>query len=73
MAGLVIDMAGIPPGSDPATIPADVVMRFGLWQGPSVIVLSLVSIIAISFFSITRKEHANILAVIHARKTGGSV
>lgn len=70
MAGLVIDMAGIPPGSDPATIPADVVMRFGWWQGPSVIVLSLVSIIAISFFRITWQEHASILAIIHARKTG---
>jgi glycoside/pentoside/hexuronide:cation symporter, GPH family len=73
IAGLIIDMAGIPPGSDPATVPADIVMRFGLWQGPSVIVLSLVSIVAISFFSITRNEHANILAVIHARETGGSV
>jgi len=72
MAGLVIDLAGIPPGSDPATIPADVVMRFGWWQGPSVIVLSLISIIAISFFRISRQEHANILADIHAQKTGSA-
>lgn len=64
MAGFVIDMAGIPPGSDPASVPSEVIARFGWWQGPSVIVLSLISIVAICFFRITRQEHARILMSI---------
>lgn len=67
MAGVVIDLAGIPPGTDPATVATETVMRFGWLQGPSVLILSAVSIVAIGFFRITRARHAEILREIAGR------
>ena len=67
MAGIVIDMAGIPPGSDPASVAQDSVARFGWLQGPSVIVLTAISIVAISFYRITRARHAEILRALKAQ------
>jgi glycoside/pentoside/hexuronide:cation symporter, GPH family len=64
MAGIVIDMAGIAPGTDPASVAAETVSRFGWLQGPSVIVLTLLSIAAISFYRISRARHAEILDAI---------
>jgi Na+/melibiose symporter-like transporter len=64
----VIDLAGIPPGTDPATVATETVMRFGWLQGPSVLILSAVSIVAIGFFRITRARHAEILLEIEARR-----
>jgi len=61
MAGIVIDAAGIPPGSDPSTVSADAVVRFGWLQGPSVILLTAVSVVAIMFYRISRRRHAEIL------------
>jgi GPH family glycoside/pentoside/hexuronide:cation symporter len=68
MAGVVIDLAGIPPGTDPAAVAAETVSRFGWLQGPSVLILSLVSIVAIGFYRITRARHAEILREIQLRK-----
>jgi Na+/melibiose symporter-like transporter len=68
MAGVVIDLAGIPPGTDPATVASETIMRFGWLQGPSVLILSAVSIVAIGFFRITRARHAEILREIEARR-----
>jgi glycoside/pentoside/hexuronide:cation symporter, GPH family len=66
MAGIVIDLAGIPPGTAPAAVAAETVSRFGWLQGPSVLILSAVSIIAIMFYRITRARHAEILQEIAA-------
>jgi GPH family glycoside/pentoside/hexuronide:cation symporter len=68
MAGVVIDLAGIPPGTDPAAVAAETVSRFGWLQGPSVLILSVVSIVAIGFYTITRERHAEILREIEQRR-----
>ena len=72
MAGLVIDAAGIPPGSDPATVSAEAVARFGWLQGPSVLLLTAVSVIAILYYRISKARHAEIRAEI-GTKTPNSV
>ena len=69
MAGVVIDLAGIPAGTDPATVATETVLRFGWLQGPSVLILSGVSIVAIGFYRITRARHAEILQEIDGRRT----
>jgi len=66
-AGLIIDFAGIPQGADPATVPAEAVIRFGWALGPTVIVLTTIAIGCISFYSISRQRHREILEEINTR------
>jgi Na+/melibiose symporter-like transporter len=66
-AGLVIDLAGITPGSSPDTVAPEAIFRFGLVQGPSVIVLTAISIFAISFYGVSRKKHEETLQQIAER------
>jgi GPH family glycoside/pentoside/hexuronide:cation symporter len=66
VAGFVIDLAGIAPGSSPESVTAEAIVRFGWVSGPSVIVLSGISIAAISFYRITRERHAETLALIQS-------
>ncbi len=68
IAGYVISWSGITSGADPASVPADVIDRFGWIQGPLVIVLSALCIIAIRFYDLTRSRHGEILAEVAARK-----
>ena len=62
LAGFIIDLAGIEPGSTPASVDPAAIARFGWVQGPSVLVLSALSIAAVWFYRITRAHHARILA-----------
>jgi Na+/melibiose symporter-like transporter len=68
IAGYVISWSGITPGADPASVPADVIDRFGWIQGPMVIVLSVLCIVAIGFYDLTRTRHRQILAEVEARR-----
>ena len=60
-AGIVIDLAGIAPGSAASEVDPDAIFRFGLVQGPAVILLTLTSIVAVGFYRITRQRHREIL------------
>ncbi len=64
IAGLIIDFSGIQRGADPATVSPDSIVRFGWALGPSVIVMTALALIAASFYTITRKQHAEILQEI---------
>ena len=66
-AGLIIDFSGIPPGADPATVSAESVARFGWALGPAVIIMTALAIACISFYSISRERHSEILAEIRNR------
>ncbi|MEQ9003752.1 MAG: MFS transporter, partial [Pseudomonadales bacterium] len=68
LAGLIIDMAGIVPGSLPADIDPAAVARFGWAAGPTVVVLSLASVACVAFYRISRQQHARILAEIQQRQ-----
>ena len=62
VAGIIIDMSGITPGTPPGEVSAEAIARFGWFTGPGVITLSLLSVLAISFYNITRAQHAQTLA-----------
>ena len=66
-AGIIIDLAGISPGTPPAEVDPSAITRFGWAQGPSVIVLTAISVFAISFYTIGRARHAETLDAIRAR------
>lgn len=67
LAGFIIDLAGIVPGSAPADVDPAAIVRFGWATGPSVLLLSALSIAFIWFYSISRRQHAEILAEIRRR------
>ena len=60
-AGLIIDYSGIPQGADPASVAPEAVARFGWALGPAVIVMTAIAIGCISFYSISRARHSEIL------------
>jgi Na+/melibiose symporter-like transporter len=68
LAGFIIDLSGITPGVAPADVAPDVIARFGWAAGPSVVLLSALSIGCIWFYTITRARHAGILAEIRQRE-----
>lgn len=67
LAGFIIDLAGIAPGSTPASVDPVAIERFGWAQGPTVLLLSLVSIAFLRFYRISRARHLEILAEIDTR------
>jgi GPH family glycoside/pentoside/hexuronide:cation symporter len=67
LAGFVIDLAGIPTGADPATVDPAAIERFGWAQGPTVIVLTAISLVCLHFYRISRARHAEILTEIATR------
>ncbi len=66
-AGLIIDFAGIPQGADPASVPAEAVVKFGWALGPAILVMTAIAIACMSFYKITRAEHGRILTELTAR------
>ena len=72
-AGFIVDLAGITPGTPAAEVPADVIARFGWSAGPTVIVLTLISVAAIMFYDISRRQHADILDEIRRNQESGNI
>jgi GPH family glycoside/pentoside/hexuronide:cation symporter len=64
VAGIIVDLAGITPGTPASDVPADVIARFGWSTGPTVLTLTALSIVAIRFYNITREQHQAILEAI---------
>ncbi|MDA1074736.1 MAG: MFS transporter [Proteobacteria bacterium] len=67
LAGFIIDLSGIVPGTAPADVAPGVIARFGWAAGPSVLALSALSILCIWFYGLTRQKHAQILSEIRSR------
>jgi GPH family glycoside/pentoside/hexuronide:cation symporter len=64
LAGVIIDLSGIAPGSAPGEVAPAAIERFGWATGPSVLLLSALSIGCIWFYNISRSRHAEIVADI---------
>lgn len=64
VAGIIVDWAGITLGTPAADVPPDVIAQFGWTTGPTILVLTSFSIVAIHFYDITREQHQAILAAI---------
>lgn len=69
VAGFVVDLAGIEPGVPASQVPAEVIARFGWSTGPTILVLTALSIVAIRFYDISRARHQQILTDIAARQS----
>ena len=69
LAGFIIDLAGIVPGSAPSEVDPAAITRFGWATGPSVVLLSALSIGSVWFYRISRARHGEILAEIKARSS----
>jgi Na+/melibiose symporter-like transporter len=65
-AGIIIDLAGITPGTAPEDVSPEAIARFGWAQGPSVILLTAISVVAISFYTINRQRHNETLKAVAA-------
>lgn len=68
LAGLIIDLAGIPAGADPATVDPDAVRRFGWALGPMVLVMTAIALGCIHFYRISRADHSEIVRELAARR-----
>ncbi|MDP6828414.1 MAG: MFS transporter [Kiritimatiellia bacterium] len=73
LAGLVIDLAGIPAGADPATVDPQAVVRFGWALGPSVLLMTAISLGCIYFYRISRATHSEILRELAVRRRERSI
>lgn len=69
VAGVIVDIAGIQPGTPAAEVAPDVIARFGWAAGPTVVVLTALSILAIVFYNISRAQHQMILSEIEQNST----
>lgn len=68
LAGVIIDLSGIAPGSAPGAVDPQAIERFGWATGPSVLLLSALSIACIWFYNISRRQHAEIVADIRRQR-----
>jgi Na+/melibiose symporter-like transporter len=60
IAGVVVDLVGLVPGTDPSEVAPAVAAQLGLVQGVTLLVLVGASIVALSRYDLTRKVHQGI-------------
>jgi Na+/melibiose symporter-like transporter len=69
LAGVIIDLSGIAPGSAPGDVDPAAIEQLGWATGPSVLLLSALSIACIWFYDISRQRHAEIIAHIDGQRS----
>ena len=67
LAGFIIDLAGIGPGSTPSNVDPEAIRRFGWAAGPSALILSALSIVAICYYALSRSEHEVVVSELLSR------
>jgi Na+/melibiose symporter-like transporter len=73
LAGAIIDLIAFPSGAKPGSVPAEVLWKLGLFEGP---IASLPALLAIFFYAryrIDRARHAEIQRGLAERRTAGTV
>ena len=68
LSGIVIDIAGIRKNATAASLDPESLRVLGVALGPGILVLVGLTLLAASFYSITRAEHGRMLEVIARRK-----
>ncbi len=68
LSGIVIDIAGIKKNATAASLDPESLRVLGVALGPGILVLVGLTLLAASFYSITRAEHGRMLEVIARRK-----
>ena len=68
LSGIIIDIAGIKKNATAASLDPESLRVLGVALGPGILVLVGLTLLAASFYSITRTEHGRMLEVIARRK-----
>jgi Na+/melibiose symporter-like transporter len=68
LGGLIITLIAFPTNVAPADVPADAILRLGIVVGVAVPLLYLIPIGMVTRYRITRARHAEIKAVLDARR-----
>jgi Na+/melibiose symporter-like transporter len=75
IGGVGLDVISWPTGAEIKTaidIPADTLINLGLLYGPVVSAFAVISLWCYSKYHLTRQRHAEILSVLHQRRTGST-
>ncbi|NQZ99456.1 MAG: MFS transporter [Myxococcales bacterium] len=67
IAGRVVDLVGLFPGTDPSEVAPEVARQLGLVQGGTLLVLVSLSLAALSRYDLTREAHQRIRQTLDAR------
>ena len=68
LAGIAIDVINFPVGAEPGTVPADVVFKLGLIDGPIAVIPGIVAVFFYVRYNLTRARHAEIQELLRARQ-----
>ncbi len=71
-AGIALDLIAFPRGAVSGQVPPDKVVNLGLAVGPGLMVFYALTLFFASKYQLTRARHTEILALLDARKRGGS-
>ncbi len=69
LAGIILQVIQFPRGVAPGEVPAEALFKLGVIYGPVLAVLFLTALIGISFYRITRRDHADNLDIIARRES----
>lgn len=74
ISGIVVDVAGIEPGSTVDTIDPDSLFTLAMVMGPGVLVMIGITVIAASYYDLSRRDHSHIQETLAERAVpvGGS-
>lgn len=69
LAGIILQVIQFPRGVAAGEVPAEALFKLGVIYGPVLAVLFLTALIGISFYRITRRDHADNLDIIARRES----
>ena len=72
ISGFIVDGIGFESGSVPGEVPADVLFRLGVLDGPIAIIPALIALFFYGSYRIDKKKHAAILAELEVRRAAGA-
>ena len=73
LAGMALDLIAFPADAVPGEVSDEVLFDLGLIYGPSLMVLYVLALVAISFYGITRTEHDDRVASLRDGSESGAV
>ena len=68
LAGIVVDGAGIQPGTPPSEVPAATLVSLGLGQGAVSFLLFVLSLLALQRYDLSRSRHREVLQEIESHR-----
>lgn len=72
-AGIGLDVISFPRGASPETVPAEAVMHLAIFSGPVMFLLFAATVVISHRYPLTEERHRQIMAEIHAHRSGPSM